>query len=239
MINSKIDSARQNYEAARTFYEKLNHINNIIEIQVISSIYQGNPTIYGDIKTFILCYINAIEEKAYGYYELNREKLMKKVNLVDLKEQIGLLTYFQKTAKSVGLDETYPWVTNELKKREIQLCIKEISLKNFFKLPYYIATYNLFALLISILSLYLIYSIFLLPAPFKSMIAFRSSFVSYSKNDFVNHFLNTLMSFCDVNSDFKANPLNWKGVLLEIFMKIALLILILGYLTEELKKRLQ
>jgi hypothetical protein len=217
-------------------YEKLNHINNIIQLKLL--VKSDDPSIYGDIKDFLEYYIQSCEERLSGYYELDRAKIMQKIDLLGLSEQLRVLEFFSRKLKLYGVDLEHEWVRSEVKIKYIQLCKREPKLKSLPKLLFYLATYNTVSLVLSIFILFLSYSVILLPAPFDIMVLFNSKFNNISTNSFINHIMNSLLSFCDIDSEFEINPINPMGVLVIVTSKAILLVLILGYLTEELKRKL-
>jgi len=237
MIQNLILKEREHFNTASNNYEKLNHINNVINLKLMLT--DGNdPTIYGDIKEFLELYVKSTEEKAYGYYELDQKKIFKLVSLVSIEQRINLLNYLNRILKLNAVENNYKWVNKELRRIKLLFFWENRSIKNIIKLIYYLATFNILTLLLTIFILYLFYSILLLPAPYNDFVVFKSVFVNYSNNKILNNFLNTSMSFCNIESTFKINPINFRGVVLELFIKLSLFVLVLGFLTEELKKRL-
>ncbi len=217
-------------------YQRLNHINNIIQIKVLQA--TENVELYGDIKQFLNYYVLACEERNFSYYTLNKGKVLEMIQLVKLEERISLLRYFEKKINSEGIYNKNLWVSEQIKKSKIQYCFQNLSLRNFISGLFNAATYNWISLLFTLFLIYFLYSIVLLPAPHTSFHIFSPVFVKYSQNNLGNHFLNTLVSFCDIQSEFKINPIDFRGVIVEVLLKVLVLVLVLGFITDELKRKM-
>lgn len=102
MIELLINSEKERINKSTTNYEKLNHLNNYIQLKINCEKYKTDVTIYGDIKDYLVCYYRASEEKVYGYYDVTKDKILDKINIVNLSEQINLLNFIQRIIKLDG-----------------------------------------------------------------------------------------------------------------------------------------
>ncbi len=238
MINSLIEDENKKYQQAQFYYEKLNYKSNIIQLKKLNENGNKDLSIYGDIKEFLDCYVKSYEERAFGYYEINEQKIVEKLSLVDRDQRVAILNYFLRKLKEAGLEQESAPIQRLYKLENINLCLQNFSLSKFFKLLFYLSTFNGLTLFASIILIYIIYALILLPAPSWGIILFNSEFSYYSENRAINHLLNAALSFCDIDSDFKLTPVNFGGVVVLIFTKLTIFILILGFLSEELKRKL-
>lgn len=238
-IGTKIKEEEEKIKSYSSSYEKLNIYNNIIQLRGISPDEGIRKPLYSDIKNYLRHSILAIEEPLQGYYEIKQKKIETIISLVSIDEQLSLLNFLVRELKRNGYEEKFDWLSLLIKKRKIKQIWKRPSFRNFFLLLKELSTYNIFSILISILIIFTLYSILLLPAPSENWVCFNSKFNHYSDNKIVNHFINTLTSFCSIDNDFKSNPINIRGVLIEISFKLIVIVLILNYLLEELKSKIK
>ena len=232
-LNSKIESETAKLDACNAAYEKLNIYNNIIQIKSLDDELKKN--LFYEVKQYLRYTIEAIEEKAYQYYELNRFQIEKTINLLPIAEQLNLIRYFERELKNHGFEENLTWLKTLIKKKKIAYLWQENSYKAIPSIVAEASTYNLYCGISTLVVLFFIYTTVLFPAPCKWMECFDSKFVSYTESLPGNIIINSLLSFCSIDSDFDFNPINLKGVLILIVLKLIIIIVILNYIFQELK----
>lgn len=231
-VNQVLQDEYNKYEAARKQHEKLNIISTIIQTKLKVSNPNSEIFLYADVKKFLYHSVHACEESHYQYYEFDTQKIKKFIDYLKLEERIEVLEYLIKELKKNGNFRNVLFFSKCLKKEKIAHFFFNPSFIGFFKMVFTTITYNFFTLISTIIVLYLSYSLILLTQNG----LFKIEYVIYSKNAYVNHFLNTALSFCQVDTDFKTTPLNWKGVLMQVLFQLVLLTLTLNIILKETKK---
>ena len=222
-------------------YQKLGIVFNLIELKIQSSKESDKKDIFIYLKKMINFYIDSIDETYFGYYDNNDEnsnKLLEKIAYVSVEEQLNLIDFLQRRLRIAGFIKESEVFDKNREDLKLRLLLRK-KYKNIFKILGYISTRNLFSLFISILLIYLIYTTMLLPAPLKSMELFQLTYQKYSSNFLINHFSNTLLSFCQIDSRFSIIPNSFLGVVVLIIMKLSILVLLFNFLINEFKRKIK
>lgn len=221
-------------------YQKLAIIFNVIELRHKTAEISYQHDLFLDVKKMITYYVGAIDESYYGYYEAgeeNLEKVLEKVSYTTMHEQINLILFLQRRLRLAGFDDESDSLDGKVDSLRMKVFSQKLNLKNIIRIIGLLSTKTILNLLISISVVFVIYSTILLPAPAKWMSIFNVDYEIYSPNFTFNHFLNTLLSFCQIESDFSIMPTNFIGVLCLILIKGSLLVLLFNYFITEFKKR--
>ena len=234
-----LDEQYLNLAKASSAYGRLNIINTIIEIKVDLNVQEYRRSIYQDIREFFKSYVDAIEEQKSNYYILNENTVLTKLRLLSIEDQLSILNFLKRLLKQHAFDTDYKWLQKLLQKKQIEKCKLKFNLSTAPKIAILYSTLNLKFLFVALLIIYLLYSILLLPARFKSLELFEVEYVKYHSNSIANHFLNTLLSFLQIDTDFTLTPINTGGVILLIFIKLMILTVIFKYLSKEIKERFE
>lgn len=238
----QLDKERIRFENASSNYEKLNIGFNIVQLKIDSNDESIKKDLFLEIRNLINYSVGSIDESYHGYYSLtvdNTKKILSKISYLALQEQIALLEYFMRKLKLAGYYIEAEKLEKELNYRELKLLISPFKLKEINKLIIAFTTLNIFTLCLSLILIYIIYSVLLLPAPIDWMELFHIDYNQYSSNVFLNHFANTILDFCQIESDFKVMPMNLFGVCAIVFIKITIFVLIFNYFLSEIKRKLK
>lgn len=192
-------------------------------------------TLYVDIKSFILTYISSIEKRDYGYDKLNIKKIIKAINCcIDSKERFELFLFLNRLLIKQGLIDESKSVQIQLNSVKTQM-IKDHSsgLNKWMKLLLHFTSYNLYAILFTLILVYLVSSILFLPTDNPKHVIFSINYDHYSTNFALNHFLNTLGGVFGIKKDYEVIPLNTYGILLFITFKFFYIVFIINYLYKK------
>lgn len=216
--------------------ESINKISNLIKLKFE---YNDNRNIYIYIKLLIEKYIEVIKYSDYGYDTFNYIKLEQVLYYISLSQRVSILKYTISRIANELPDFEKDWFINQKNIAEISL-IKQNFKKNpkVFRLIALYAGKNTYYTLISILIVFLIPVIVLLPAPIPQLIWFEISYNNYSDVYFVNHILNLLGFFADIDNDFNIEPQNALASFFFIFYKIIFIILIANFLYTKITDKI-
>lgn len=241
-ISKQLEKEIFKLENATTNYEKLNIGFNIVQLKIDSNDNSIKKDLFLEIRNLIKYSVGSIDESYHGYYSLTDEhsnKILEKISCLSLQEQISLIKFFNRTLKLSGYYEEADKLEKQIAWRELKLLTKPLKVKNINQAILRFSTLNVLTLCLSLFFIYIIYTVILLPAPFKWMTLFQVEYKSYSENFILNHFANTILEFCQIESDFKVFPNSVLGVCAIVFIKILLLVLIFNYFLSELKQKLK
>lgn len=174
---------------------KVSEENQIQIVTLIIDIKRENPEIsnsknslYLDVKKFISLYLRNKRLQDYGYEEYNylliRDYIMG--SGFNSKQKLKLLVYTRYLLLSLSYE--YGWVEPLIKKASLELSFRERKLSFILQ----ISSWNSFTLLLSILFIYILECILLLPAPISCMSVCTLIPVHYSDCSISNHMLNVL-----------------------------------------------
>jgi len=239
-IGELIQKDIDNLKTQEFNYQRLGIIFNLIELRHKSAEALHKRDLFLDIKKMIFYYVGAVDESYYGYYELNEENsryILEKIGYLNIEQQINVVELLQRKLKLAGFADEAEDFDKHISSLKLKALLKKLSFRNLLKCISLFSTKNVFTLIMAIVIVYVFYSIILLPAPFKWMEFFKIDYVSYASNFILNHFLNTIFSFSQIDSDFSLTPKNFAGVILLIFIKVTILILLFNFLITELKRK--
>ena len=153
-----------------------------------SDVQNVKNSLYLDIKHFVSAYLRNKRKKDFGYEDYDSEILLEYVlsSNLSVEKQYRLLVYLKYLLETLSYETT--WLSNTIFKKKLKLAKKRKSLKYLLLL----SSQNLWTILLSILLLYLIECIILLPAPLPCMEWFSFQKVSISNNAFINHLANVI-----------------------------------------------
>lgn len=219
-------------------YQKLLLYHQIITYKITLNNYYSQPTnLYFETKKLITTYLNAIEEKSSHYYTIDYNKINELTQHLQLEDKISILKYTARELKINGFEKESAGVFKLINKYNLKLLTAEKKNFSFIKFILAFTSYNVLTIFFSLIMIFLLYSVILLPSN-TSFYIFEISYENYTENFFVNHFLNTLLSFSQIDSDFKIKAVNWIGVLALEILNVVVAIIIINYLFNELKKKL-
>lgn len=168
----------------------------IIDAKVGSNnldVQNSKNSLYLDIKYFISVYLRNKRKKDYGYEDYDRELLLEYVlsSSLSVEKQYKLLVYLKYLLETLSYETA--WLSGKIYEKKLKLAKEKQSIKFLLLL----SSRNLWTILISILSLYFIECIILLPAPLSCMEWYTFQKVSISSNAFINHLANVIILHFD------------------------------------------
>ncbi|GAB4093558.1 hypothetical protein [Flaviaesturariibacter terrae] len=222
-------------------YQRIQIISNIIELKKKSSNPNTINSIFSDCRNYVKYSVTAIDSPGFGYFPLHKEKIDKITATLSSTQQINVLEYLGRLLKIHHLDDEINWHKKAIKEKKIDAYLESWSVVDKFRLVRDIATYNLGTLVITVLLLYCLYAIILLPAPTNDFVCFESEFKRYSDNSIANHISNTLLGFTAIDDDegVKIHAKNIGGVVIMLALKGIVLLLFVKFLLDELKEKLK
>lgn len=212
--------------ASKNESEKSNILYNIIKLKVKSSQSDG---LYKDIKQFSDLYIETIKLADYGYDNYNYSKIDQLIEYLPLNEQISILQYIISVSARELPEHERTWFITRKHKSEIKQIIES---KNYILFPKTIFLYlgqSIFRLFIGLSVLFIITCLILLPAPVDSLAIFEISYENYSHNSVLNHTMNVLALFADLENNLKVEPIGLFGLMLIIIGKLLFITFIINF----------
>lgn len=225
-------------KTASTNGEKLDRINNILQIKLNSEIDELKSDIYIDVKNFINYYIIALEEKKYFYDEFDSNKINDYLKLFELKQKCSLLKFTIRHLKIMGFEDKIKEFELALHKNEFLIEWKNFGIKNFFKVIYLATVYNYITILSALALCFILKAVIYLPAPAGWPVLFDLHYYKLNDNKFLNHLGNILLSIFDVQElPSFVTPLNIWGSVLYVLGKCFFILIVINILIDQLTKR--
>lgn len=206
---------------------------SIIQLKSIkTSCYNLEQSIYCDIKSFIIAYITSIENRDYGYDKINTQKFITAVKASsNSKEKYELLLFLNRLLSKHGLQEECKNLKCELNIAKKQVILDfDSGFKKWMRLLLHYTSYNVSAIILTLIIVYLVSTILFLPTNNINISLFSITYDHYSNNHLVNHFLNTLGGVFGIKDEFKVIPINPIGLSLLVLFKLFYIIFIINYL---------
>lgn len=171
--------------------KKVQTLTIIIDTKLESNnldVQNAKNSLYLDIKFFISVYLRNKRKKDYGYEDYDRELLLEYVlsSNLSVEKQYKLLVYLKYLLETLSYETA--WLSGKIFEKKLKLAKEKKSIKFLLLL----SSRNLWTILISILSLYFIECIILLPAPLSCMEWYTFQKVPISSNAFINHLANVI-----------------------------------------------
>ncbi len=199
---------------------------------------------FKDLKIIFELYSETFHLKGYNYNSLSIETVSTIISGFDCFQQRELIQYLIKTlAKKGNEDEAKKWL-QELAILEMKCCLESIKkfkrvIYHFFKLLYKATSYNLYTLILSILSyLFICYLIFL-PAYFDCFQLLEIKRITISSSKFWNEIANILLYLFDFDNKMDIKPYNFFGVLLLVILKVFFVLILVNVLIKELLNKIK
>lgn len=220
--------------------QKSNLLFNIIQIKSENRQFEKiNNSLYIDIKCFIECYINSLNNEDYGY------------DVVDLKKiEIAIKSEKSKSAKY----ELSEFCIRCLKSNNHESLVDKFKIKNlkfkffstlekpgiinFFKSILILTSFNLLSLFITVSFLVSLTILLLHEAYIPCFELYQIKYDAFSTNLMINKLLNVIAKPFGIAENFKLIPQNEYAVLLLIFLKSLYLIFIGNFIIERFKEYL-
>lgn len=207
--------------------EKSNILFNIIKLKTKDT---KSNEIYSDIKKFIDAYVESIKLADYGYDNFNYAKINRLIGLLPANQQISIVQYITSVTARELPDYERTWFIQRKHSAEIKHICES---KKYILYPKTILLYlgqSIIRLLLGLLILFILALLFLLPAPTESMAVFKVTFENYSQLTLLNHTMNVLALFADLDNNIRIEPINLFGLFLIISGKIIFLVVIVNFI---------
>lgn len=232
-ITSSIHSETLRLATLNTSDDKFQCLNNIICLKKLIN-YVGQDSIYLDFKLFLKNYIDAVEEKDSGYDNISIARISTQLDGMCLEEQISLLKFFKKLLIiKAYLDEAKDCDLH-LQVLKLEFYKKNKSLLNYGKLVAIWSSSSFWKLIGLLFCFYCLASLFLMPAYFESFQLFKVTYITLSSNFLMNHLLNVLSIFFDLdNSSMKIEANSPLALILMIMSKIIYITILVNFLTKK------
>ncbi len=206
---------------------KINIIFNLIDLKNENGHTSDN---YKLSKCFITNYIESIKIEDYGYDNFNFLKIEKILGYLNPSERFSFLQYCSSVMAKELPDHNREWFIEQKNKSEFKCILCERNFRKYPKAFFLYFGMNLWRLSLILFIFYLIVYFFLLPAPYNSWSIFEITYENYSNNFYINHFLNILSLFSDLNNNFIISPEKPIGLFLIVISKISFIVLLVNFI---------
>ncbi len=206
--------------------EKSNILYNIVKLKVKISQSDG---LYKDIKQFVDSYIETIKLADYGYDNYNYSKIEQLIDPLPSNQQISILQYITSVTSRELPEHDRTWFITRKHKSEIKQILES---KNYLQYPKTVFLYlgqSITRLLLGLTLLFVITCFILLPAPIDSLAIFDITYENYSQYSLINHIMNVLTLFADIENDLKVEPLSLIGLIVIIIGKLLFISFIINF----------
>lgn len=232
-VTEHLDSLYLQYRKAKNADTKQQLMFNIIEIKQTYNCKDYKYPLYTDVKYFIKFYFASKEFKDYGYDTINSEKLLDCIKKLDEERQLSILRYLERTLQQLFMDTE--WVEKQINK---VLTIIYKKKHNLFLWILYFSTSSFLRTMMTVLILYLIVCLILIPVNNPIIHVFNIEYENYSSNLILNHLTNFLSFAFDLDTDFKIVCVSWFGVIIKSITKLLFITIFVNYLYLKIQKYL-
>ncbi|SHJ20918.1 hypothetical protein [Flavobacterium terrae] len=228
-------------------YQQINTDGNTIDSNVYFTIIQikkDNPSlgnyeqsIYKDIKLFITAYLESTHQEDFGYDFIDLDKLHYAIDAEQTNRARYQLCYFcARALKSSNHEELAESILKRAKKFQILIEFEKKGFLNYWKALLILSAYNFFTIFLTIIFLSLFTLILVQDAPIEWFELFSFEYEQFSPNKLFNAFLNIWAKPFGLAENFKVIPLNVRGIIILILLKILYIVFIVNYLLEKTKE---
>lgn len=235
-IDQFIQGEEQRLNTIESPSQKLGLLTNLFEVRKKSGIKRNN---YVDFKKFIDLYIEVVKSANFGYDDINSQKVKKTLGYLELDERIAASRYAVSVMARELPEHDRSWLIKLMNEATVQHIFHLKQYRQYPKAFAFILSNSFSSLLIFLFSFFILVNIILLPAHFPSWAVFKISYENYSPNFYLNHILNVLTLFSDLDNNFKIIPLNWIAVLGSIASKIIFLLIIVNFIYRKLTDKIK
>jgi hypothetical protein len=215
--------------------EGLNILYNLMILKNKNGDKEGN---YKGFKKFIDYYIEVVKLSDYGYDKLNHSKIENLLQLLNYEEQISALNYAISVSARELPEHDKNWFIERKHSAEVNHIFACHHYKLYFKAVMLFCANSLHRLFLVILIFFILVITILLPAFNENLILFNITYDNYSSCFFLNHILNVISHFADLDNDFEINPLNWIGVLLLIVGKLFFILIVVNFVYRKISDKI-
>ena len=211
--------------------QKVGILYNLIAIKYKE---QVDKNIYLDIKQLINNYIDLIRMNNYGYDLIYKEKILTVINYLPIEKKESILYYLYSELSREFPELDRSWVHNALKKVRINKLYKDKTIISLFYALMLYSSMNILNLILTIAIFVICVAIILLPSPYDWMTVFDINYAYYSDYFMVNHLLNVIAVFADINNGFHIKALNAFGLFIQLVAKFFFFTLIVNFIYKKI-----
>jgi len=218
-----------------TSKNRVNIINNIIEIKLISETHNYIRDISKDFKYLFKELSILSDTAASGYDHIDFEKIKSQLSNISFEKQIVLLNYFSRKLKNEGLDNEVVLVQNIIYKSKVKEYSSNIcNLKNIGSLITLFPTHSIKNVVLTLLILFSLFCLITSPIVLNLTNLFEFTYHKYSEYVFINHLVNSLAFTFGVNENIELTPVGIPGTITSIIVKILFFIFVVNILLNKL-----
>lgn len=195
-------------------------------------------SLYAEIKTLVHFYVEYIKHAEFGYDYVNVEKLNKLIDALAIDEQASLIEYTISNFTRELPDLNHDWLLQKKRAIDIEYLFKQHKFTSSVKAIFLYTGTNTISLFTTLVFLFLLTSIVLLPAISDDHVLFKISYHHYTEGYLLNHFMNIIGLFADLEIGMSVEPLNWVAFLLMVLCKILYITFIANYIYIQIIDRL-
>lgn len=213
-----------------TKYDRCQIYGNLIAVKKFKNMEGYKYSLYVDVKNWINCSFIDKEYGDFGYDVVPIDKFIECITTFPVQQQVGLYKYLYHKAQYHG-NSTGKIERNLLKARLDKFKMSKDYL-NYILL--YIGT-NTKVFLITLLIIFILATLILLPAPTKSMVIFEANIKEYSPIQFLTYVCNSFAWIIGIEpgSDVLV-PINPRGLIIYAIIKVFLIGIIGNYLFQKI-----
>ena len=189
---------------------------------------------YIDIKKFVDNYFEVLKISNYGYDSINYSKFEKLLKFLPHKEQYEILRYSISVSTRELPEYNKDWFVARKHQAEIGKILNDKIFTQYPKAFFLYTGLSTGRLLVALTVFFVLVTAILLPAKFEKFAVFDVKYHNYNSNFLVNHFLNILTLFADLDNNLKIEPLNWWALILIIIAKVSFVLLIVNYIYRKI-----
>lgn len=193
---------------------------------------------YQLIKQYINFNIQAIKKENYGYDEMNYDKFIKLIKPLSYDEKLAILKYLISTFNTNLPDYNLDHYLKEIKIIEINKIFHSNKIILYPKALILLSGISTSCLIITLLSVYILTTIILLPSIDNDISLFKVEYENYHNNFHINHILNILSVFTGLSNNIKISPLNIIGLFLLIIGKLIFMLIIINYVYKKITDKI-
>lgn len=230
-----IEEQRLTLENTSDPTEAFNILYNIIRLSKVIGKSDDN---YRLTKKFFVNYVESIKTANYGYDNFNYLKLEKLFVELNINERISILEFSITTVSRELPELDTHWFLDLKHQYEIDRIFSQREVANYPKGILLYCGRNLPRLFVTLCVLVAFSYVVLLPAPAPCMEVFRIKYEIYVDNYWLNHFVNILGLFADIDSDFEIKPVGFWGAIVLIVSKLSFIVLIVNFVYIRLSDKI-
>jgi hypothetical protein len=218
-------------------YDKACHLSNTIQLHIICPYEDLKKNWASDVKLFSGYYIKSLDEKEIHYDQIRIDLIFNYIDSLKNEKKVLLSKFVLKELKKFGHEDHIVFCEDKINayEREVLLCKK--NLINYLKFLFLLSKSSIGSIIISLLIIFILSALIVLPAPYKWMSLFTVQYVPVSQDSIVNHFLNVAGGLIGLFDDFKITPKNIAGFLVLFVGKILFIWFVINILLEQLNKK--